>query len=288
MSSSTEAGLASIATKYNLPRNQAQDGLVMSKIASLLGHLNFIPSPELYQLALDNEALLERPSEPKGPAADYNTEANAQAQAKTAAEQESKNRRAWVRDILPKYDLIDNEANFQMCVDYAGGELTLAKVEFLLANTPKGFKLLFGDERKSLLEQIRERLTDPYGRRMNYHDLETWMKKFSVMSRMELRAKLLEITERQETAGKPVGQIKEELAAIRRQQAEATAGFEDAHGMLWPKLLSTIVLPGTVTAVSTAEHLRSLLRGRNAESTHELKRMVRLYGDQQVNQLLQS
>jgi len=281
--SSNEAGLQAIAAKYNLPRNQAQDKLVIEKIANFLGHPNFNPTVELYALAIDNETLLEHPSEPSGPAYDYATASAAADQAKAAAEQDAKNRAVWEREILPRYDLLDHEANFQSVVDYCGGEMTLAKVAFLIANMPRGLKLQFGDERKSLLAQIRERLHDPYGRRMNDHDLETWMKKFAVMGRMELRAKLAEITERQETAAKPVGQIKDELATIRAKEAEAAAGFRDSRGALWPKLLPTIVLPGTVQAVSTSEYLKSLLRGRSAESTFALKRMVSKFGDQQIN-----
>jgi hypothetical protein len=105
-----EAGLTSIATVYGLKRNTAQDRMVIETIEAHLGHRNFVPTAALYQNALDDQELLgrpvETPTQPKDHAYDYVTEYSAQAHLEAAEEQDRKNRAVWVRDILPRFDLL--------------------------------------------------------------------------------------------------------------------------------------------------------------------------------------
>jgi hypothetical protein len=165
--------------------------------------------------------------------------------------------------------------------------MTLQKVEFLLQNTPRELKLQFGDERKALLRQIRERLEDPTGRRMNEHDLETKMTAYSFLDRMALRAKLAEIIERQELSALPVEQVKAALAATRAKEAEPNTPYEDAHGNHFPKLLDKVQLAGkTGEVLDTATYLKGLLRGRDPEKTFQLRNMMKRYGSEQINRYL--
>ncbi len=205
---------------------------------------------------------------------DYATqsaESNARA---AAAQQDHKNKQVWEEDILPRYDIKDFEANFRMCVDFSNGDLTLGKFEFLISNTPPGFSLVFGDERQDLLDKIQEKLADPYGRRMTTFDLKTQMKKFSTFNRMELRAKLAEITRRQELSKKTATELRADNAAYyRAQENQLYPGF--------PTLASTIVPPGQIQAVSTREYLQHLAK----HDLYGFKRMIRLYGSQQCDDI---
>jgi hypothetical protein len=205
---------------------------------------------------------------------DYETQKAQQSVQVAAAQLDQKNREAWVKDILPRYDIKDLEANYNMCLSYCNGELTLGKFEFLIQNTPPGFTLIFGDERQDLLDKIKERLTDPYGRRMSAFDLESQMKKFGHLDRMQLRAKLDEITRRQELNKKTAAELRADNAAYHKAQTNGLyPGYET--------LPETIIPPGQTQGVSTKEYLQHLAK----HNFRGFEYFVKRYGSAQVDDI---
>jgi hypothetical protein len=93
------------------------------------------------------------------------------------------------------------------------------------------------------------------------------------------------VKEKQRLAKMSAGQIRTEQAEQKKEQQ--AFGYTDARGTIWPRLLTTIVLRGQVVAASTSQYLRSLVRGRDPENAYEFRRMVRLYGDEQINRMMQ-
>jgi hypothetical protein len=260
-------GLNQVYAKYpKLRRGIAQDRLIIEE-CNRFAEREVVPNPDLYALALENPPSYAV-DEPKV-ALNYQSGRQQQDVQAAVAALDQRNREVWLRDILPRYDVKDWEANFQMAVEFANGDLTLTKFEYLLQNPPPNFKLTFGDERPELLAKIQERLYDPYGRRMSNADLKSQMLKYQYMNHMELREVLANIIDRQTTAAKPLSQIKSEIKpelAARRQ----AAGVE--------------VQPGRV--ILPPEYTTQRLKDRNFP-TSELKKLIRQFGADACNDRLQ-
>jgi hypothetical protein len=259
-------GFAEIFRKYPRLNNEAGRKHILETIAHFTGRDDAAPTLDLYTLAIENPPSYAV-DEPKV-GLDYQSGRQQQDVQAAVAAIDQRNREVWVRDILPRYDVKDWEANFKLAVEYSNGELTLAKFEFLIQNTPPGFKLSFGDERADLLAKIKERLYDPHGRRMTESDLRSEMRKYQYMNRMELREVLAKIIDRQTTAAKPLSQIKSEIKpelATRRQ----AAGVE--------------VHPGRV--VLPLEYTTQRLRDPKFPVS-EFKRLIRMFGADACNDRL--
>jgi len=187
---------------------------------------------------------------------------------------DQRNAEAW-EAILRTFPM-DNpgEAHFKMLVEYCQGELSVERVSRFFADPPQGWNLpliSLDKRRQQLVKEIIE-LETQY--RMSDHQLrQNKIKYESTYSLAQLRARLVEILLKRNWAEKTPDQIRAGLKELRN---------EDTKYPGYPRLLSTIVKPGQIFATDTREYLLELAR----TDVHTFKRFTRLYGVDQINDIL--
>ena len=207
--------------------------------------------------------------------------------AQAATDQRRKNDIAW-EQVLQTWPIAGHHANRSMVEDYCGGEITLAKVEFLLQNQPKGFQLDFSDDRQTLLDQIVELLTDPFGRTVPAATMQARINPYRVMNRAQLRAAIQQLTEAKANRAKSAPQIRAEMQAADEANRKANFGYTDKRGMQWPRILKTMVPPGQIQAVPSGQYIRDLGKSRDVNALYQFKRLIKIYGVDQINHAMQN
>lgn len=193
-------------------------------------------------------------------------------EAKAKQEQDTRNRAVWERDILPNYDVLDNQANFNLAVDYANGDLTLARFQFMLQNNPN-HGLVFGDQRQDLLEQIQDLITDNFHRTLQPADIKYRMGKYVYQNRMELRASLQQLQAAKEARAKSVGELRQEVRNANKPAERPYPGY--------PTLLSTLTPRGSIQSVNSRDYLNHIAQS----DKEEFHRYVRIYSSRQIDDI---
>ncbi|SRR6266851_5777614 len=199
----------------------------------------------------------------------YESKAATEQQQKNEAAQEARNREVFF-EVCCRFPIRDHDANFALLVQWAGdGVLTLEKAEYLLKHRVAGFNPDVVT-REKLIEELARELRDGY----TDYDHRQWRLRASTWSLRQLRNKKRELL------------LKRELTTAQKARnylTEARAEGVDNKYPGYPRLLKTIVPPGQIFAVDTRQYLVELAR----TDIFAFKRMVRIYGEQQVNDYLQ-
>ena len=203
----------------------------------------------------------------------YETSVARHEQVAAQQELEKRNRAAW-REIISRYGVAGTDANYSIIRDYCGGEITVAKFDWFVKHPPKGISLDWSDEHDKLLDQIVALLRDPYGRRMTEFDLKTWRSRLAVMTTLELRDRLAELTDKQKMALRPVKEIKADLAEFRKQETAMTRTVEG-----YEKIPSMVVPAWDTKAMPIKEYLDRIARF----NIHLFKAAVERWGSKQVD-----
>lgn len=214
---------------------------------------------------------------------DYKSQTAAEAQQHAAEQQKAENDAAW-QDIINTYAVRDIAANRHIVEDYSGGILSLEAFKYLVSHMPKGFTLVWSDEKT-----LKRELIDAIFERSSQNGAIPEYSKASMAgwSLRQLRARLDEIVRRQHFNQFPADTLKAAIQEQRKKE-DASKWYLDKNGACWPRLFSNIVPPGSgfVTAMSTAEYFRQVIKTPAGGAI--LRDFVRKHGQEQVNNFLNS
>lgn len=193
-------------------------------------------------------------------------------QADQAAQaKDRQNRQVW-REILSRYDIADNIANYNRVLQYCSGEMGVQKFDWMMRNDKPFAKTLdWRDQREELTEKILALIRE-HGPRMTEHDLLTWRTKLKFFTTDQLRDKLTEAATRQAFNERPVSELYDALAEHRK--AQSTTTFEG-----YQRIPDTIVPPWTTQAIPMKQYLDRIAK----TDVLLLKRAVKLWGHRQVD-----
>lgn len=184
-----------------------------------------------------------------------------QAEADTKAQRDEANAQAW-HAILDRFYVRDTQANYSLAVSWSSGRLTLESFEALLRHG--GLDM---SSREGIIDDI---IQNSFG---DANALRSLRLRLSTYSLSQLRQK------RRTIAFKQAINTKADAEKFVVSQRETEVGW---RGTGYPRLASTHVPRGQVTAIPTGQWLRGLAK----EDLYEFKRIVRLYGSEQCNHWL--
>ena len=191
------------------------------------------------------------------------------------AELEQSNETEWGK-ILSEYPLVNHAANRKEVYEWCEGQITLDRFRFFMERNPTALSLDWNidGERAKLTAAIIGKMHDPTERRFTAFDEQTLRKSLAYKSTSELREKLTDVIRRQTASKKSVTELKQDLKSMR---AAETAG---------QRYLGFPQLPEKTYSSQSRSWVvvdRAYLKALDA---FELRRMTRLYGDEQVNDRL--
>jgi hypothetical protein len=161
---------------------------------------------------------------------DYQHEVARQQSEAARREQEKKNRETF-HLLLDHYDLSNTEANFQILVSWANGDLTVERFQAFL-DAGQGSDLDWGGTNAKIIEEIRG-LLDAKGDRHAF-DNERAVASMRFWPRARLRARLAELKFR---AGKTLADAQTLLSQHREAQRGKWHPFETMPDAITPEMV---------------------------------------------------